>query len=96
MRRGVTVPGHAEAIDRICRWLDRWRRGTGYRVWWPGAISRSEHESGAVRSRAPYRPSWCYGTAGITRAQQLAGLALGFWTGSPNTCATIRRPHTGC
>lgn len=77
MRRGVTVPGHAEAIDRICRWLDRWRCGSGYRVWWPGAITRSEHQAGAGRSYGPHRPSWCYGAAGIIRAQQLAGLALG-------------------
>lgn len=77
MRRGVTVPGHAEAIDRICRWLDRCRCGTGDRVWWPGAITRSEQEAGTARSHRPYRPSWCYGTPGITRAQQLAGLALG-------------------
>jgi hypothetical protein len=25
----------------------------------------------------PQRPSWCYGTPGLARAQQLAGLALG-------------------
>src|SRR5699024_1154281 len=30
-----------------------------------------------VVSPGPPRPSWCYGTPGLARAQQLAGLALG-------------------
>jgi class I lanthipeptide synthase len=77
MRRGVTVPDHAEAIDRICRWLDRWRCGTGDRAWWPGTITRTEQHAGTARSDGPPRPSWCYGTPGISRAQQVAGLALG-------------------
>ncbi|MEU4803079.1 lanthionine synthetase C family protein [Actinosynnema sp. NPDC023587] len=77
MRREVVVPGHAEAVDRICRWLDHWRCGSGHRVWWPGAITRAEHATGTPRSDGPHRPSWCYGTLGIARAQQLAALALG-------------------
>lgn len=77
MRRGVAVSGQAEAIDRVCRWLDRWRCGTAYRVWWPEVISRADHATGTVRPDEPPRPSWCYGTPGIARAQHLAGLALG-------------------
>lgn len=77
MRRGVTVPGQAEAITDICRWLDQWRRGTDPHVWWPEAISPVEHDTGTVRQHGPARPSWCYGTPGLARAQQLAGLALG-------------------
>ncbi|GAA4237281.1 hypothetical protein GCM10022254_48980 [Actinomadura meridiana] len=77
MRRGVSADGHADAMRRICRWLDRWRSGEPPRIWWPGAISRAEHDHGTTRSPGPYRPSWCYGTPGIARAQQLAGLALG-------------------
>lgn len=76
MRRGVTVAGQADAIHRVCRWLDRWRCGTGHQVWWPEAISRAEHTA-TVHQDGPSRPSWCYGTAGITRAQHLAGLAIG-------------------
>ncbi|GAB3474622.1 hypothetical protein GCM10027440_05300 [Nocardiopsis coralliicola] len=30
-----------------------------------------------MEQAGPRRPSWCYGTPGITRALQLAGLALG-------------------
>ncbi len=76
MRSGITVAGHAEAIGRICTWLDQWRTGTGEHAWWPETISRAEHHSGTVRQVGPGRPSWCYGTPGLARAQQLAGLAL--------------------
>ncbi|WP_433264706.1 lanthionine synthetase C family protein [Actinosynnema sp. CS-041913] len=74
---GTTVPGQAEAIDRICRWLDRWRCGTATRPWWPGTIRPSEFRTGSVDQHGPQRPSWCYGTPGLARAQQLAALALG-------------------
>jgi hypothetical protein len=76
MRRGISVPGQAEAIRRICEWLDRWRTGTGTSVWWPELISEAERRSGRDGRDGPGRPSWCYGTPGIARAQQLAGLAL--------------------
>ncbi|GAA2812638.1 lanthionine synthetase C family protein [Saccharopolyspora taberi] len=76
MRRGITVDGQAEAMNRICQWLDRWRCGTAHRAWWPGVISRSEHEAGVVRQHGPQRPSWCYGTPGLARAQHIAGIAL--------------------
>ncbi len=77
LRRGITVPGHAEAIERICAWLDQWRTGTGTQAWWPELISRREHDCGASTQAGPGRPSWCYGTPGLVRAQQLAALALG-------------------
>jgi class I lanthipeptide synthase len=77
IRHGVIVEGHREAIRRICVWLDRWRQDRpGGGPWWPYWITseqlRSERAGGG-----PGRPSWCYGTAGLARAQQLAGLALG-------------------
>jgi hypothetical protein len=75
MRRGVTVTGHTEAITSICSWLDRWRVGSGPSAWWPGRITRAEWQAGATRQRGPQRPSWCYGTPGMARAQQLAALA---------------------
>lgn len=76
MRQGVTVTDHTDAITRIYRWLDQWRVGTGRRAWWPGRVTRSEWRSGTVQQRGPQRPSWCYGTPGLARAQQLAALAL--------------------
>ncbi|MER6072763.1 lanthionine synthetase C family protein [Streptomyces sp. NPDC001817] len=77
LRHGHAVPGQTLAIIRICGWLDRWRTGTGSRAWWPDLITRAEHRRGEPQRRGPRRPSWCYGTPGIARAQQLAGLALG-------------------
>ncbi|MDN0198153.1 lanthionine synthetase C family protein [Streptomyces sp. S.PNR 29] len=77
LRHGHTVPGQTQAITRICDWLDRWRNGTDSRAWWPDLITRAEHRRGELQRPGPRRPSWCYGTPGIARAQQLAGLALG-------------------
>lgn len=76
LRRGITVPGQVEAIERITAWLDEWRHGSDGRVWWPGVISRTEWRTATVRQSGPQRPSWCYGTPGLARAQQLAALAL--------------------
>ncbi len=75
-RHGVTVPGHADAIRRICGWLDQWRNGTGTQAWWPGMISLPEHRARTIQQHGPGRPSWCYGTPGLARALQLAALAL--------------------
>lgn len=77
MAHEITVPGHAEAIERIYGFLDRWRCGTRAQPWWPGMISPAEWKTGTVVQVDPQRPSWCYGTPGLTRAQQLAALALG-------------------
>jgi hypothetical protein len=75
-RRGITVSGQADAIDRICSWLDCWRCDIGRAAWWPGLISRTEWHDQTLRQPGPQRPSWCYGTPGLARAQQLAALAL--------------------
>ncbi len=75
-RRGVTVTGHADAIRRICGWLDQWRNGTATQAWWPGMISLPEYRACTIQQPGPGRPSWCYGTPGLARAQQLAALAL--------------------
>jgi len=40
-------------------------------------ISRAEHACDATTQTGPGRPTWCYGTPGLARAQQLAALALG-------------------
>ncbi len=77
MRRGVTVAGHAEAIDRICHWLDTWRQQAPAGPWWPERISLADLRTGCPSPRGPARPSWCYGTPGLARAQQLSALARG-------------------
>lgn len=77
LRHGVDVPDQAEAIGSICSWLEQWRIGTGTSTWWPEMISRDDWKKSATRQTRPSRPSWCYGTPGLARAQQLAALALG-------------------
>jgi hypothetical protein len=77
LRRGVTVDGHRDAIARICRWMDTYRRSGNGAWWWPQWITLDEHTGGYVLQRGPMRPSWCYGTAGVARAHQLAALATG-------------------
>ncbi|MGH3978933.1 MAG: lanthionine synthetase C family protein [Pseudonocardiaceae bacterium] len=75
-RAGVRVDGQTTAITRICSWLDRWRRDSPSGPWWPHWITRAELRAGHSSATAPGRPSWCYGTAGLARARQLAAIAL--------------------
>ncbi|MGH3752945.1 MAG: lanthionine synthetase C family protein [Pseudonocardiaceae bacterium] len=77
LARGIVVTGHGVAVQRICAFLDQWRCGTRSRPWWPGMISPNEWKNRTVEQSGPQRPSWCYGTPGLARAQQLAALALG-------------------
>ncbi|ABW16088.1 Lanthionine synthetase C family protein [Parafrankia sp. EAN1pec] len=74
---GVHVDGHTEAITQIVRWLDDWQQRTGDgAAWWPQTVTLTELEDGEPAQAGPLRPSWCYGTPGIARAQQLAAHAL--------------------
>jgi hypothetical protein len=76
-RRGVTVAGHAEAIDRICHFMDAWRQQAPTGPWWPQRVTLADLKTGRPAHLGPGRPSWCYGTPGLARAQQLAALAQG-------------------
>ncbi|PJN32288.1 lanthionine synthetase [Streptomyces sp. CB02959] len=77
LRRGVSVDGQHEAIDTICSHLDAWRQDGERGPWWPLHLTLEEFSSGRTHQRGAGRPSWCYGTPGIARAGQLAGIALG-------------------
>lgn len=70
---GVKVDGQPEAIDRVVCWLDRWRAGER----WPYWATHDGLDSGRAELSDAQRPSWCYGTAGLARAQQLAAHAAG-------------------
>lgn len=72
-RRGITVPGQIDAIHRICQHLDTWEQPG---PWWPETLTLAELATGTTTQTGPGRPSWCYGTPGIARAQQLAAIAL--------------------
>jgi hypothetical protein len=76
LRDGITVDGHTAAITRICRWLDTWQQHANGVTWWPQTLTLPELHRGTPAQQTPPRPSWCYGTPGIARAQQLAGHAL--------------------
>lgn len=74
---GITVDGQAAAITRICQWLDAWeQQSAGGGSWWPQIITLADINHGTASQQGPLKPSWCYGTPGITRAQQLAARAL--------------------
>ena len=77
MRAGIQVEGHAKAVSELCATFDRNRQGSSACPWWPAMISLSDHSQGRASHERQPRPSWCYGTPGQARAQQLAGLALG-------------------
>ncbi|HEU0088409.1 MAG TPA: lanthionine synthetase C family protein [Pseudonocardiaceae bacterium] len=77
LRRGITVDGHCEAIATICAHLDTWRHDDDPGPWWPEWITQDELRTGRSRQPSPLRPSWCYGTPGIARAQQIAAIATG-------------------
>ncbi|TDB96901.1 Lanthionine biosynthesis cyclase LanC [Actinomadura sp. 7K534] len=77
MRDGLAVDGQGEAIIRICTWLDRWRTDDGPCAWWPYWVTRTQLRGAQPIPAKPSRPSWCYGSAGVARAQQLAALAIG-------------------
>jgi hypothetical protein len=76
IRQDITVPGHAEAINRICDWLDAWRQPSPAGPWWPTWITARDLRDQHPAQPGPGRPSWCYGTPGLARALQLAALAL--------------------
>jgi lantibiotic biosynthesis protein len=76
-RCGIRVEGQTEAIERICGWLDQWRQDGEAGPWWPYWVTRAQFRDGHPGVSGPSRPSWCYGTAGLARAQQLAALATG-------------------
>ena len=75
-RDGTVVEGQLDAMQQICAWLDAQRQDSDTGPWWPQWITLAEHQSGTVTQTGPLQPSWCYGTPGHARAQQLAGLAL--------------------
>lgn len=65
---GLDTAAPRNALTALCDWTDQHRQNDPAGTWWPGYV---------VPDAEPrrHRPSWCYGTAGTARAQQLAGLA---------------------
>jgi hypothetical protein len=75
--RGIEVPGQREAVESMLDFFDQWRQEGPDGPWWPQWLTREDLRSDEPSQTSPGRISWCYGAPGITRAQQLAALALG-------------------
>ncbi len=91
LRRGIEVDGHVEAIERILAWLDTWEQTSPSGAWWPYWVTRAQFD-GACTLVGPQQPSWCYGAAGVARAQLLAADALGDqrrYAGAQSTLARV-------
>ncbi|WP_221327012.1 lanthionine synthetase C family protein [Actinoplanes sp. L3-i22] len=73
IRTGQHPPGTIEALAHLCSWTDQHRQpdSSSRAYWWPQYVTDPPNPA-----PSRHRPSWCYGTAGTARAQQLAGLAL--------------------
>jgi hypothetical protein len=88
----MEVDGQAGAVSELCATFDRYRQASAACPWWPAMITFDEHKRGRADSGRQARPSWCYGTPGQARAQQLAGLALG----DQARMRTAERALAGC
>lgn len=75
--RGIHVDGQLPAIHAICGWLDAWEATNGGATNWPYWVGLSELRQRRADRPWAQRPSWCYGTAGLGRALQLAAIATG-------------------
>ncbi|WP_171170906.1 lanthionine synthetase C family protein [Streptomyces sp. I05A-00742] len=76
-RGGFVVEGQREAIENIVSLLESWAVPEGDGLRWPFHLSLAQWAAGPAALDLPrQRPSWCYGAPGMTRAVQLAALAL--------------------
>jgi hypothetical protein len=80
----VKVDGQEQALAAICQWLDTWERQANGGSWWPETVTLDDLDRCEPRQPGPLRASWCYGTPGIARAQQLTARALGDTTRQQN------------
>jgi hypothetical protein len=76
-RHEVTVDGQHDAIRSLARWYASRRRGSPHGPWWPQWLTLADLRDGTPGQPGGWRPSWCYGAAGIGRALQLAAIAAG-------------------
>lgn len=74
--RGYRVDGMRGAIERAARWLAGCRTIGEHGPSWPGRIDFRVQTGSEPPARTTGRAAWCYGTAGVVRALQLAGTAL--------------------
>ncbi|MEU6945399.1 lanthionine synthetase C family protein [Streptomyces sp. NPDC046316] len=75
-QQGAVVDGQREAIERLVDLLRRWTYAGEGGLLWPPHLTLERWAAGPDIPPPRQRPSWCYGAPGISRAVQLAGLAL--------------------
>jgi hypothetical protein len=75
--RGIASASQREAIGFLRGFFGQWRQEAPDGPWWPQWLTRDELAAGVTGQQGPGRPSWCYGSAGIARALQLAAIASG-------------------
>ncbi|MFD0446154.1 lanthionine synthetase C family protein [Streptomyces indonesiensis] len=73
---GVIVEGQREAIEEIVGVLLDSISEDAHGIYWPRLMTLTDWSNQTSSDRYRPRPSWCYGTPGVTRAIQLAALAL--------------------
>ncbi|MGH3280266.1 MAG: lanthionine synthetase C family protein [Trebonia sp.] len=76
-RHGVTVDGQQDAIRSLACWYTSQQRDSPHGPWWPQWLTLVNLRDGSPGQSGGWRPSWCYGAAGISRALQLAAIAVG-------------------
>lgn len=75
-QQGVTVDGQREAVERLVALLEERAYDSGDGPLWPTHLTLDLWAAGPSARPPLSRPSWCYGAPGVSRAVQLAGLAL--------------------
>ncbi|MGK5642338.1 lanthionine synthetase C family protein [Streptomyces sp. URMC 126] len=76
-RAGETIEGQREAIENLVGLLERWAVPDDGEAGRPPFLTLDDWSAGPAALRLPWqRPSWCYGAPGVSRAIQLAALAL--------------------
>ncbi|WP_331766505.1 lanthionine synthetase C family protein [Embleya sp. NBC_00896] len=75
-REGIEVSGQRAAIENIVALLARCAVPDGDAVSWPAIRTLEQWVTGPAPNAPAQRPSWCYGAPGVSRAIQLAALAL--------------------
>lgn len=76
-RQDVRVPGQADAVSRVGRWLAARVASDESGPYWPTTIGFTSEFRGEIGASPPTRAAWCYGTPGVARALQLAAPVAG-------------------
>ncbi|WP_433214196.1 lanthionine synthetase C family protein [Microtetraspora malaysiensis] len=77
VRAGYGDEHHEQAVRSMATWILDARREDAHGVYWPTHLLLADISGESGHPPRPSRAAWCYGTPGIARALQIAGLATG-------------------